>query len=232
MNITFSCIIVDDERPAREELSSLLAKYEHISIVALCNNVANAIEKINLLHPDVVFLDINMPGKSGFDLIEALKNPPNIIFCTAYDDFALKAFEENAIDYLLKPITPDRLFKSVERLQNYFIKTKGTNNQNKKIFIKDGKKIFYTSLEDIFLIESSGNYVKYYFEKNIATIRKTFKEAEEEFSVLGFISINRSQLVNKHFITTKNHKIGRNLTINLKNGLTLTASRSKSIGFK
>jgi two-component system, LytTR family, response regulator len=228
MNITFSCIIVDDERPAREELSSLLAKYEHISILALCNNVDDAIEKINLLHPDVVFLDINMPSKSGFDLIEALKNPPSIIFCTAYDEFAIKAFEENAIDYLLKPVTPDRLYKSIERLQNYFIRTKEANNQQKKIFIKDGKKIFYTALEDIFLIESSGNYVKYYFEKNIATIRKTFKEAEEEFSVLGFIAINRNQLVNKNFITTKNDKIGRNLTLNLKNGLTLTASRSKS----
>jgi two-component system, LytTR family, response regulator len=232
MNTIFSCIIVDDERPAREELSCLLAKYEHISILALCNNADDALEKINLLHPDVVFLDINMPGKSGFDLIDTLKNPPNIIFCTAYDEFALKAFEENAIDYLLKPITPDRLQKTIERLQKYFIKIKDSNNQHKKIFIRDGKKIFYTTLADIFLIESCGNYVKYYFEKNIATIRKTFKEVEEEFNTLGFIAINRNQLVNKSFITTKNNKIGRNLTLNLKNGITLTASRSKSNLFK
>jgi two-component system, LytTR family, response regulator len=232
MNTLFSCIIADDERPAREELSSLLAKYEGITVMAVCSNAVLAKEKIEALQPDVVFLDIDMPGKSGFDLLEELKNPPLIVFCTAYDEYALKAFEENAMDYLLKPITPERLGKTVERLQQHFIKVNGSSKKTKNLFIRDGKKIYYTSMADIFLVEANGNYVKYYFGNNTAVIRKTFREAEEELVALGFITINRHQLVNTAFITVSNKKAGRNVTIKLTNGLTLTASRSKSSGLK
>ncbi len=232
MSIKFSCIIVDDERPAREELSSLLSKYEYINILSLCNNATAAKEKIEQLKPDVVFLDINMPGQSGFDLLETLTALPLIVFCTAYDEYALKAFDENALDYLLKPVTPERLEKTIQRVQQHFIKTGDTGKLDKKIFIRDGKKLFYTSINDIFLIEANGNYVKYHFENNTATVRKTFKEAEEEFTGLGFIAISRSQLVNEKFITTKNEKKGRNVSINLSNGIALTASRSKSVSFK
>jgi two-component system, LytTR family, response regulator len=228
----FSCIIVDDERPAREELNTLLAKYESITVMAVCSNAVLAKEKIEALQPDVLFLDINMPVKSGFDLLEELKNPPLIVFCTAYDEYAIKAFEENAMDYLLKPITPERLAKTIERLQLHFIKINGSRNKTKNLFIRDGKKIYYTSMADIFLVEANGNYVKYYFGSNTAVIRKTFKEAQEELGTFGFITINRHQLVNTAFITVSNEKARRNVTIKLTNGLTLTASRSKSSGLK
>jgi two-component system, LytTR family, response regulator len=232
MNIRFSCIIADDERPAREELSALIARDEFIDILCLCSNAAAAKEKIEALKPDAVFLDINMPGQSGFDLLESLDEIPMVVFCTAYDEYALKAFEENALDYLLKPITPERLSKAIQRIRQQLVQSPEKDKLHRKMFIRDGKRIFCTSPHQIHLIEAKGNYVKYYFGNDTASIRKTLKESEDEFGELGFIAINRTQLVNTSFISTPNVIDGRNITIQLKNGMTLKASRSKSSNLK
>src|SRR5690606_12609153 len=133
-------LIVDDERLARKELINLLSQHENVEIVGEAINVEDAKEKINSLNPDVVFLDIQMPEKTGFDLLEELDHVPTIIFTTAYDEYALKAFQVNALDYLLKPIEPERLAEALNKLQKKLVeepKQEGGNYSNTKLTIND-----------------------------------------------------------------------------------------------
>ena len=137
-------IIVDDERLARKELTSLLEHHPEIEIIDEAANADEAIEKIDKQTPDVIFLDIQMPGKTGFELLEGLERVPQVIFTTAYDEFALKAFDFNALDYLLKPIQPDRLSESINKIKSKISSKK--NGKDKKlgsddqVFVKDGDK--------------------------------------------------------------------------------------------
>jgi len=108
-------IIIDDERLARKELQNLLGKYEDIDIVTECSNAEEGAAAIKAVNPDLIFLDINMPGKNGFELLEDLESVPKVVFVTAYDEYAIRAFEVNALDYLLKPVDPDRLEEAVEK---------------------------------------------------------------------------------------------------------------------
>ena len=161
-------IIVDDERLARNELKSLLANHKEIEVIAECGNANEAKEKIDQLKPDVVFLDINMPGKSGLELVEEISALPDVVFVTAYDEHAIKAFELNAFDYLLKPVQPQRLQETLKKLAEKEHVSKGDNtgplDENELIFIKDGEKCWFVRLSDIRLFESEGNYVRVYFE--------------------------------------------------------------------
>ena len=124
-------IIVDDERLARKELTNLLKDFPEVGIIDECDNVDDAIEKINTLQPDFVFLDIQMPGKDGFSLLEELEYAPLVIFVTAYDEYAIKAFEVNALDYLLKPIQPERLKDTLEKIKSQLkdINLQSTDNK-------------------------------------------------------------------------------------------------------
>jgi two-component system, LytTR family, response regulator len=228
MSTSFSCMIVDDERPAREELRDLVVGYPQITLLAMCGNAAQALEQVEALRPDVLLLDINMPGLSGFDVLERLAYLPLVVFCTAYNDHAIRAFEENALDYLLKPITPERFHKTVLRIEQSLLGVGQTGALGRKLFIRDGKRIFYVAPNEIFLIEACGNYVKYHFGNQSATVRKTFRETEAYFAPLGFVAVNRSQLVNRAFMADSHEKKGRQITVLLTNGWRLEASRGKS----
>jgi two-component system LytT family response regulator len=149
-------IIVDDERLARTELRRLLLPYKDIEVVAEAVNVDDAIEKINQFDPELIFLDIQMPGKTGFDLLEMLDKSPKVIFTTAYDEYALKAFEYNALDYLLKPIEPKRLEDSIRKLLESKLRKTPHRLDNKtiltaddQVFVKDGEKCWFIKLEKI-----------------------------------------------------------------------------------
>ena len=140
-------LIIDDERLARNELNRLLEKFPEIEVVGEASNGEEAIEKIEELNPDLVFLDIQMPGMTGFEVLEHLHVVPNVIFVTAYDEYALKAFEVNALDYVLKPVELTRLEKAIEKV---FVEAKPKNSEEKlslesQIFIKDGDCLLYTS---------------------------------------------------------------------------------------
>src|ERR1700754_378148 len=111
-------VIIDDERLARNELKKLLLDFPEIEVIAEAANAAEGVEKIDSLNPDLIFLDIQMPGKTGFDMLSELERAPNVIFTTAYDEYALKAFEVNALDYLLKPVEPKRLADALQKLQH------------------------------------------------------------------------------------------------------------------
>src|SRR4051812_44393806 len=162
-------IIVDDERLARQELKSLLAEHKDIEVIAECANATEAKEKIALLKPDVVFLDIQMPGKNGLELAQELSPVPELVFITAHDEFALRAFEVNALDYLLKPVQPERLAEAVKKL---FSKDeemvpeefRTVLTDEDQVFLKDGERCWFVKLSNVRLFESEGNYVRVHFE--------------------------------------------------------------------
>ena len=177
-------LVIDDERLARKELINLLNQLETVEVVGEAVNVEDAKEKIDQLQPDVIFLDIQMPEKTGFDLLEELDNLPHVIFTTAYDEYALKAFQVNALDYLLKPIEPKRLEDVVLKLQGKMegiAKQEGQEglaNQKKltledQVFVKDGDRCWFVRLSNVRLFESDGNYIKVYFDNFKPMIHKS-----------------------------------------------------------
>ena len=182
-------IIIDDERLARNELKKLLLDYPEIEIVAEAANVGEGIEKIENMNPELIFLDIQMPGKTGFDLLSELDRTPNVIFTTAYDEYAIKAFEVNALDYLLKPIEPKRLADAIQKLhlqEERELGPPGIENSNRsalyehdQVFVKDGERCWFVRLNEIRLFESVGNYAKVYFSTNKPLILKSLNALEE-----------------------------------------------------
>src|SRR6185437_486336 len=177
-------IIIDDERLARNELKKLLLDFPEIEVIAEAANAAEGVEKIDSLNPDLIFLDIQMPGKTGFDMLAELERAPNVIFTTAYDEYALKAFEVNALDYLLKPVEPKRLADALQKLQveedkepisdHTISVNRSILNEHDQVFVKDGERCWFVKLSDIRLFESVGNYAKVYFgpnKKHIVNLR-------------------------------------------------------------
>jgi len=164
-------IIIDDERLARTELRKLLQDFPEVEVVDEAANADEAINKIDTLQPDLVFLDIQMPGKTGFDMLAELERAPHVIFTTAYDEYALKAFEVNALDYLLKPIEPKRLADAMQKLhvaetkENHIIPENFNQSiltEADQVFVKDGERCWFVKLSDIRLFESVGNYAKFF----------------------------------------------------------------------
>lgn len=171
-------IIIDDERLARVELRRLLTPHKNIEIIGEAKNVDDALKKIEELKPDLIFLDIQMPGKNGFELLESLDSVPTVIFTTAYDEYALKAFEYNALDYLLKPIEPTRLEETINKVvirkqEEMEAQLPNVLKEDDQIFVKDGERCWFVKLSSIRLFESEGNYVRLYFENNKPLILRT-----------------------------------------------------------
>src|SRR5688500_2831688 len=156
-------IIIDDERLARNELKKLLQEFPEVEVIGEAANANEGIDKIESLSPDLVFLDIQMPGKTGFDMLCELEKAPHVIFTTAYDEYALKAFEVNALDYLMKPVEPKRLADAVEKLKKT-IANGGIANyvphennsilgENDQVFVKDGERCWFVKLGEVRLFE-------------------------------------------------------------------------------
>ena len=194
-------IIIDDERLARTELRKLLQEFPEVEIIDEAANAEEGIAKIESLHPDLIFLDIQMPGKTGFDMLAQLERTPQVIFTTAYDEFALKAFEVNALDYLLKPIEPKRLADAVQKLhlsEPKEIKAEGENFNNSiltesdQVFVKDGERCWFVKLNEIRLFESVGNYAKVFFANNKPLILKSLNALEERLDEKTFFRANPS----------------------------------------
>jgi two-component system LytT family response regulator len=238
--IPVKTIIVDDERLARNELKKLLTLHPEIQVVDEANNVDEAIEKIDIQHPDLVFLDIQMPGKTGFDLLLAIEKAPKVIFTTAYDEFALKAFEVNALDYLLKPIDPKRLADALTKLQleielaqsNLMGIQRGPLAEMDQVFVKDGEKCWFVKLGDIRLFESVGNYAKVYFATNKPLILKSLNALEERLDERVFFRANRKHIINLHWIEKIEPYFNGGLLVELKGGEKIEISRRQTVKFK
>ena len=163
-------IIIDDEKLAREGLKTLLKEFTDIEIIAEASNADEGLDLIDKLKPQLIFLDIQMPEKTGFEMLEELIESPTIIFTTAYNEFAIKAFEVNALDYILKPIETSRLREAIAKAKKQIAladEQSGTQKlaEDSQVFIRDGERCWYVKLNDIRLIESNGNYAKIFFDK-------------------------------------------------------------------
>ena len=234
-------IIIDDERLARAELKKLLQDYPEVEVVDEAANADEAINKIDSLQPDLVFLDIQMPGKTGFDMLAELERAPHVIFTTAYDEYALKAFEVNALDYLLKPIEPKRLADAMQKL--HVVETKENHiapeNYNQSIlteidqvFVKDGERCWFVKLSDIRLFESVGNYAKVFFGANKPLILKSLNALEERLDPKTFFRANRKHIVNLRMIEKIEPYFNGGLLLELKGGEKIEVSRRQTVKFK
>jgi len=227
-------LIVDDERLARNELLRLLEKFPEIEVVGEAANGNEAVEKIEDLSPDLVFLDIQMPGMNGFEVLEHLHVVPNVIFITAYDEYALKAFEVNALDYVLKPIEINRLEKAIGKV---LLETKETIKEDKlslesQIFIKDGEKCWFVKLEKVRMFESEGNYVRLYFEESRPMILKSLNNLEKRLSEQEFFRISRKYIINLNWVEKVEAWFNGGLRVTLKSGEKLEISRRQTSRFK
>ena len=239
-NNTIKAIIVDDERLARNELKKLLEQHPEIQIVDEASNVDEGVEKIDLLRPDLIFLDIQMPGKTGFDLLAELEKAPRVIFTTAYDEYAIKAFEVNALDYLLKPIDPIRLTDAIQKLRTEIeleqASLLGTNRgpltEADQVFVKDGEKCWFVKLTEIRLFESVGNYAKVYFAGNKPLILKSLNALEDRLDERVFFRANRKHIINLHWIEKIEPYFNGGLLVELKGGEKIEISRRQTVKFK
>ena len=230
-------LIVDDERLARKELIKLLEEHPSIEVVGEAMNADEAEQMINELNPDLLFLDIQMPGRTGFQLLESLDSAPLVVFTTAYDEFAMKAFEVNALDYLLKPIHPERLSEAVHKI-NEKEKSRGGRSKDKKlgledqVFVKDGDRCWFVSLTNIRLFESDGNYIKVYFDGNRPMIHKSLNALDEKLDERAFFRASRKHIINLSWVDSIEPWFNGGLMVKLKGGDKVEVSRRQAAKFK
>jgi len=230
-------IIIDDERLARKELFKLLDDFPEIEVVGEAANADDALELINNTNPDLLFLDIQMPGKTGFELLEMLDSVPTVIFTTAYDEYALKAFEVNALDYLLKPIQAERLQESIAKLEpakapeDITTETERKLGLNDQVFVKDGDKCWFVRLSDIRYFESDGNYIKVFFEKFKPMIHKSLNALDEKLN-RDFFRASRKHIINLSWVEGIEPWFNGGLMVRLKGGDKVEVSRRQAAKFK
>lgn len=236
-------LLIDDERLAREELKSMLVKYDFLDIIGEAKNPNEGIEKIKEYQPDLIFLDIQMPGMNGFEMLQQLDEIPKVIFVTAYDEFAIKAFEINALDYLLKPIDPVRLNETLMKLQkpeeDFSTKLSGLESRREKvltagdkIFIKDGEKCWFIDIQTVRMFESDGNYVKVYFDRFRPLILRSLNSLEERLDNKCFFRANRKFIINLDWVSSIENWFNGGLLVTLKEGEKIEISRRQAIRFK
>jgi two-component system, LytTR family, response regulator len=229
-------LIVDDERLARSELRRLLAEHAEIDIVGEAVNIADAERAINELSPELIFLDVQMPGGTGFDLLAALDDAPEVIFTTAFDVYALKAFEVNALDYLQKPIEANRLAAALTRAQSRIVKNQTALKADNKIFIKDGERCWFVALTDISLFESEGNYARVYFKSEAGSHRplilRSLNQLDARLDATKFFRANRRQIINLDFVKRVAPADAGGLRLVLENDLLVDLSRRRAMEFR
>jgi two-component system LytT family response regulator len=237
-------IIVDDEIHAREKLTGILDSYDNIEIVAGCRNGLDAINKINSICPDLVFLDIEMPVIDGFQIIDNIECTPlpYIIFVTAYSEYAVKAFEIDALDYIHKPIDSNRLEKSLERYFNLvsdpedideyeervknLVKESETEKPLDRFIVKKSGEYFLINDDDVLWIESDGNYIRIVTNDAKYFVRHTLTGFEKHLDSTHFFRISRSVIININWIRKiEDHHYG-NYMVQLKNDIKLKMSKN------
>ncbi len=216
-------LIVDDEPLARRELRRLLDEHSAIEIVGEAGNIDEARAEIERLSPDLVFLDIQMPGGTGFDLLARLERVPRIIFTTAYDQYAVKAFEVNALDYLLKPIEPERLAAALRKFQAPPVE---------QLFIRDGHRCWFVPLREVTVFSAEGNYVRLQWGKERPLLGRSLIAVESMLDPLRYFRANRGQIINLEFIQQVEPADGGRLRVRLRDGLEVEVSRRQARLFR
>ncbi len=233
-------LLVDDERLARNELRRLLAAHADIEIVGEAVDVPDALAKVGVLKPELIFLDVQMPGADGFSLLEQLEPPlPQVIFTTAYDEFAVKAFEFNALDYLLKPVDPNRLVAALEKLRPRGSAAPfepGTASHRltleDKVFVREGDRCWFVPVKNLRLLESEGNYTRLYFDDQKPQLFRSLTAMEERLDSKQFFRANRKQVINLAWVDGIEPWFSGGLLVRLKGGLKVELSRRQAQEFR
>jgi two-component system LytT family response regulator len=216
-------LIVDDERLARSEIRRLLAAHPEVEIAGEARNGEDALKLIRQLEPDLLFLDIQMPGMSGFDLLERLENMPQVIFTTAYDQYAIKAFEVNALDYLMKPIAEARLASALLK-----VRPRSVPVRLERVFVREGDRCWIVPLADIFLLESDGNYARVCFNGQRPLIRRSLNSLEAQLDPSVFFRASRKEIINLKWIDKVDIGVSGGLAVMLRGGRVVEMSRRQS----
>lgn len=234
-----TALIIEDSRLARVELKNMLKVHTNIELLGEAANAEEGLVLINQHQPDLLFLDINMPGKNGFELLEMLEEVPLVIFTTAYDEYAIKAFEYNTLDYLLKPIAVDRLAKAIAKIEQQLKEEEGEDSNkeekltlNSRIFVKDGEDCWLVNLAQIRRFESVGNYTKVYFDENKPMIHRSLNKIEERLDTTQFFRANRQQIINLKYIKDISTWFSGNLKVIMQDGEEIEISRRQATKFK
>lgn len=233
-------IIVEDSRLARNELKELIKMHPELEVIGEAENVDIAYKMINELKPQLIFLDINMPEKDGFELLEMLDNVPVTVFTTAFDEYAIKSFEYNALDYLLKPINEKRFGDAVQKIKEKVNSDEDEQEQTaiqllveeSQIFIKDGEKCWLVKIGEIGLFEIVGNYTRVYFKDEKPLIYKSLNQIEERLPQSLFFRANRQQIINLKYIKSVDNWFNGKLKATMQNGTEVEISRRQSSLFK
>jgi two-component system LytT family response regulator len=232
-------LLIDDERLARNELRRLLAAFPEIEVAGEAAQTKQAREQMALIKPDLLFLDVQMPGETGIEFLESLEPPvPNVIFTTAYDEFAVKAFELNALDYLLKPVDPARLAAAIERLPGLLhpAATKrlpaGSLNATDKVFVREGERGWFVEVGQIRLLESEGNYTRVHFGDAQPQLFRSLNAMEERLDPKFFFRANRRQIINISWIDGIEPWFSSGLLVHLKGGAKIELSRRQAQDFR
>lgn len=231
----YKVIIIDDERHARLEVQHALKQYVNFDI-SESTTFDEAITEINIIRPDLIFLDIQLNGpKTGFDVLEQIDYCPQVIFITAFDEFAIKAFEKNAIDYLLKPIDQSRFDNAVKKAITALdsrIKPQSKPHYSDKVFVKDGDNCWFVPLSDIIYFESCGNYAKVFFYNSNPLILKSLGSLEERLDEKQFFRTSRTQIINVNKIEKLIAYATNVYKITLVNKTEIILSRRQSVKFR
>ena len=233
-------LLVDDERLARNELRRLLAAHADIEIVGEAVDVEDALAKVGTLKPELLFLDVQMPGADGFSLLEQLEPPlPQVIFTTAYDEFAVKAFEFSALDYLLKPVDPNRLVAALEKLRPRgsaapFEPGPASHRLTleDKVFVREGERCWFVPVKNLRLLESEGNYTRLYFDDQKPQLFRSLTAMEERLDAKSFFRANRKQVINLAWVEGIEPWFSGGLLVKLKGGLKVELSRRQAQDFR
>jgi two-component system LytT family response regulator len=216
-------LIIDDERLARLELRRLLAAHPEVEIAGESRSATEALQMIADFAPDLIFLDIQMPGMTGFELLESLEDVPQVIFTTAYDQYAIRAFEVNALDYLLKPIAPGRLAAALARAH-----PRAETSRLDQVFVRDGERCWIVRLPEIFLLESEGNYARLYFGNERPLLRRSLNALEAQLDPVMFFRADRKRIINLKWIEKVEVGVSGGLVVTLRGGRTVEMSRRQS----
>lgn len=220
-------LIIDDERIARSELRRLLAAHPEVEVAAEAANGEEALSMIQQYEPELLFLDIQMPGMSGFDLLDRLREVPDVIFTTAYDQHALKAFEVNALDYLLKPIAPERLAKALQKLGTHRRKSR-----LEQIFLREHESCWIVRAAEIDLLESEGNYTRIFFRKEKPLVPGPLAGFEGRLDPKVFFRASRKHVINLNSIEATVLGPADNLIVRMRGGQEVALSRRQSAKLK
>lgn len=229
--MNYSVLIIDDERLARDEIKRHLLRYPHFTVAGEAADADEAEQLIRSLRPALIFLDVQMPERSGFDLLESLDTLPEVIFTTAYDQYAVRAFDTNAIDYLVKPIREERFARAMDRVRNALGQGPAMAGPA-TLFIREGDRFHFIQVKDIILIESTGNYARIHYGNKKVYFKRSLHQLERTLDPALFFRTSRTSLINTAFISQVQSLADGRLEITLAGNRLVTVSNRQSVAFR